>query len=150
MVKDTTCVHCAQTCAQTINTRPYKTSGIDYHWQSDLIEILPHASVNKNYKYIMTVIDIFSKYAWALPIKNKTGEDVTEAFSQIFAQDKRIPSLLQTDDGREYENKTFQTFLKKHNVKFFTLTSAYKASVAERFNRILKTFVEILYVCWKL
>ena len=121
------------------DTRPYKTSGIDYHWQADLVEMIPYASVNKNYKYMLTVIDIFSRYAWAKPLKNKTGYDVRNAFEQIFKESGRKPSKLQTDQGKEFENSTFQAFLKKHGIAFFTLTSVYKAAYAERFNRTIKS-----------
>ena len=121
------------------NTRPYKTSGIDYHWQADLVEMIPFASVNKNYRYILTVIDIFSRYGWARPLKHKTGEDVRDAFADIFKSGQRKPVKLQTDDGKEFLNGIFQSFLKQHGISHFTLTSAYKAAVAERFNRSIKS-----------
>ena len=58
-------------------TRPYRTKGIDYQWQADLVEMIPHAADNNDYKYILIVIDIFSRYAWAQPMKNKTPSEVS-------------------------------------------------------------------------
>ena len=73
------------------------------------------------------------------PLKNKTGEDVKAAFADLFNSSQRKPVKLQTDDGKEFLNTIFQTFLKQHGVTHFTLTSAYKAALAERFNRSIKS-----------
>ena len=120
------------------DTRKYKTSGINSHWQSDLCEVGNISTHNDGYNYILTVIDVFSRYAWAEPIKNKTGVLITAAFEKIFNQGHK-PVMLQTDQGKEFENSTFQSFLKKHGVRFFTVKSLFKAALAERFNRTLKT-----------
>ena len=60
-------------------TRPYKTKDVDYQWQGDLIEIIPHAKINNCCKYILMLIDIFSRYAFARPLKNKTPDEVVNA-----------------------------------------------------------------------
>lgn len=64
--------------------RRVEVRGIDETWQADLVDMIAYAGQNKGYKYLLTVIDIFSKYAWAVPIKSKTGEDVTNAMESIF------------------------------------------------------------------
>ena len=92
---------------------------------------------NDGYNYLLTVIDCFSKYAWAIPIKNKTPEEIIKSFDYIFKE--RRPIKLQTDKGKEFKNKKFQSFLKEHNVIWFTTDSEFKASIVERFNRTLKT-----------
>src|SRR5438093_7189481 len=66
------------------STRPYKTAGIDQQWQADLVEMIPHEHVNDGYRYLLTVIDLFSRYAWAKPIKVKSGKEVKRAFQEIF------------------------------------------------------------------
>lgn len=119
-------------------TRPYKVGGRDFQWQADLCEMLPYASLNNGMNYILTVIDVFSRYAWAKPIAHKTGENITNAFREIFAESGRRPLKLQTDQGKEFENLTFQKFLKENNIKFFTVKSQFKAALAERLNRTLK------------
>src|SRR5437870_4717202 len=57
--------------------------GVDSQWQADLVEMQKYKRVNQGYRYLLTVIDIFSKYAWVKPLHDKTGHSITEAFSQI-------------------------------------------------------------------
>ena len=87
-------------------TLPVKVFGIDEQWTSDLIEVITISKYNKGYRYLLTVADVFSKHAWEEPIKNKTGQAVTEAFDKILKQG-RTPIRLQTGDGKEFSNKTF-------------------------------------------
>jgi transposase InsO family protein len=118
-------------------TRPYKTAGIDQQWQADLVEMIPYARENGGYRYLLTVIDLFSRYAWAAPIKDKTGKQVKRAFEDIFTQGRK-PQRLQTDEGKEFDNRHVQHLLNVENIKFFTVKSQFKAAVVERFNRTLK------------
>ncbi|XP_044737078.1 uncharacterized protein LOC123299015 [Chrysoperla carnea] len=73
--------------------------GLDDLWQADLVEMGSYAKENNGYKYLLTVIDSFSKYARATPIKNKSSEAVCNAMIKIFQQG-RIPKNLQTDDAQ--------------------------------------------------
>lgn len=111
--------------------------GIDEQWQADLVDMGNLSEANDGYRYLLTCIDIFSKYAWVLPIKQKLGVKVIESFESIF-QDRK-PQKLQTDQGSEFTNKKFQMFLKSQEVEFFTTSNETKASVVERFNRSFKT-----------
>ena len=77
-------------------------------WQADVIEMRPYARFNKGYYYILIVINILSKYAWALPLKSKNGSDVAAALSKIFRKDERYPRNLQTDQEKEFYNITVQ------------------------------------------
>src|SRR5258707_6636830 len=86
------------------STRPYKTAVIDQQWQADLVEMIPNKGVNNGYRYLLTVIDLFSRYAWAKPIKDKTGKEVKQAFREIFATGRK-PQRLQTNEGLEFLNK---------------------------------------------
>ena len=62
-----------------------------------------------SYRYILTVIDVFSRYAWSRALKTKTGEEMVEAFQNIF-QEGKSPHFLQTDQGTEFENKNLKPF----------------------------------------
>ena len=95
------------------------------------------AKFNDGYKYILTCIDLFSKFGWAIPLVSKTSENIKSAFQQIF-KTGRQPYKLQTDAGTEFINKEVQKFLKDHDIDFFTTKSETKASVVERFNRTIK------------
>ena len=78
---------------------------------ADLIEVQSIAKQNKGYRYLLTVIDVLSKYAWVQSIKKKTGKDVTKAFRHVRTQaEGRKPLKLQTDAGKEFYNGTFQEF----------------------------------------
>ena len=110
--------------------------GKDNTWQADLIDLQDLASINSNYKYLLTVIDVFSKYAWVVPLKNKTNKIVIEAFKKIFKN--RKPERLHTDQGQEFLGKECQKYLKNEKVSFYILNSEMKASIVERFNRTLK------------
>lgn len=113
--------------------------GIDHQWQADLIDVQKLKKHNDGYTFLLTCIDVFSKYAWVVPLKNKTGASLTAAFEVIFNSDGRKPLKLQTDKGSEFTNRVFQHFLKKHQVGFFvTENEDIKAAIAERFNRTLK------------
>lgn len=113
------------------------TGGIDHQFQADLIDMQSLKKYNDDYSYLVTCLDVFSKFAWAIPIKNKTGKSLVWAVSQIFA--KRKPISFQTDKGSEFVNKTFLKFLRDNNVHFFTTENEdIKAAIVERFNRTLK------------
>src|SRR6266481_5750261 len=114
-------------------------SGIDAQWQADLVVMPNIAQYNDGYVYILTVIDVFSKYAWAVPLKRKTGVELVDAFKSIIDISKRKPIKLQTDMGVEFINSTFQQYLKSQDIQFFTTQSDLKAAICERFNRTLKS-----------
>ncbi|XP_048589481.1 uncharacterized protein LOC116604600 [Nematostella vectensis] len=115
-------------------------NGKDQQWQADLVDMQKWKSHNDGYKYILTVIDVLSKYGWAVPLKDKTGPQIVQAFTIIF-KGGRVPEKLQTDDGTEFKNRTFQAFLAERKIHFFTTRSEMKASIVERFNRTLKTWM---------
>jgi len=118
-------------------TRSYIVHDIDEQWQADLADVALIARQNRGHTFILTVIDLFSRYAWARPLKSKRGKEVAEAFADIF-KEGRIPKRIQTDQGREFENREVNALFQQHNIELFSVKSAYKAAVVERFNRTLK------------
>ena len=111
--------------------------GIDAQFQADLVDLQNLSRYNKGYKYLLTCLDIFSKYAWVVPLKTKQGQELVKAFQTILSSGRK-PLKLQTDQGTEFLNRLFQKFLRDNNIDFFTVNSGLKASVVERFNRTLK------------
>ena len=111
---------------------------IDDQWQADLVDISSLDHFNKGYQFLFTCIDVFSKFAWIVPLENKMGESLVNGF-QIILYTGRSPEKLQTDKGTEFLNRNFQSFLKEKNIHFFTTNSEVKSSVVECFNRTLKT-----------
>ena len=105
----------------------------------DLIEVINIAKSNRGYRYLLTVVDVFSKYAWVEPVKTKSGQDVATAFEKILKRSQgRQSQKLQTDDGKEFYNKHFQALMKRKNIHHFSTSGDTKASIVERFNRTLK------------
>lgn len=95
------------------------------------------ASQNNGYRYILTIIDVFSKRAFVFPIKKKSGGELASAFRQLFTT--FIPANFQTDKGTEFKNKQVEEVMKQHNVNFyFSQNSDIKCGVVERFNRTFK------------
>ena len=128
-------------------TLPVLVFAIDDQWVADLIEVGNIAKSNRGYRYLLTVLDVLSKYAWVEPVKTKTGKAVTAAFEKILKRsDGRTPRRLQTDDGKEFYNKTFQDLMKRKDIRHFSTSGDTKASVIERFNCTLKkTHVSLLH-----
>ena len=108
---------------------------VDDIWAADLVEMQPLAKFNNGYKYILMVIDVFSKYGWAVPLKSKTGIVVATALKKIFKTNK--PSMLWTDKGKEFYNKHVTEILK--GTKLYSTQNEEKACVVERWNRTIKT-----------
>lgn len=117
--------------------RKFLIRGIDETWQADLVIMDAYSNENKGYKYLLTVIDTFSKYAWAVPVKSKSGDDVTKAMLSIFKQN-RVCKNLQVDNGTEFYNSNFLSLMQLYKVHLYSTYSNLKASICERFNRTLK------------
>lgn len=110
---------------------------IDDLWQADLIDMQATSKVNYGYKYILVIIDGFSKYAWAVPLKQKNKETVCKAFLSIIRKG-RVPKNLQTDLGTEFYNNMFKNITDKYSINHYSTYSTKKASIAERFIKTLK------------
>ena len=108
-------------------------------WQCDLIDLSRLKGHNRGMTFVLTGIDVFTKMAFAIPIKNKTAGSVTEALAKAFRKAEKPPRRLQTDKGREFTNKKVQAFLRKRGVEHFVSENDdIKCAVVERFNRTLK------------
>lgn len=116
--------------------RKYVSRGLNQQWQADLVEMQQYSRENQGYRYILTVIDIFSRFAYALPLKNKTGMEVANVLDKLF--ENQSPKYLQTDQGLEFYNSHVTNILDKYNVELFSIYSDKKAAIVERFNRSLK------------
>ena len=91
---------------------------------------------NKGFKYLLCAIDLFSKYAWVIPIKDKKSTSTVNAFKKISL--KRKPNKIWVDQDSEFYNNTFKDFLKINNIEMYSTFNEEKSVVAERFIRTLK------------
>ena len=111
---------------------------IDHIWGIDLITMIKYSKQNNNYKYILTVIDFFSKHSWCYPLKNKNYNEIINSFKDIFKKSKRKPKMIQSDEGTEFTNKQVQKFFNDNNIKWYhTYNRDIKCSICERFNRTI-------------
>jgi transposase InsO family protein len=112
--------------------------GIGDLYQADLVDMQNLSRYNDGYRYILTCIDVFSKRAFAIPLKDKRGASVTKAFETIFAE--TTPTMLQTDRGTEFLNVEVQKLFRDRKINhYWSLNDDIKSAVVERFNRTLKT-----------
>lgn len=118
--------------------RKTQMRGIYDTLQIDLAEMGMHAKENRNYRYILVAIDIFSKFIWAAAIKSKTATEVTQAMSKILS---KLPSIknIQSDAGTEFFNSHFKNLMQRMKINHYTSFSKTKASICERAIRTLKT-----------
>ena len=125
----------------------------DECWSIDLIDRSSLSKYNKNYKFIITIIDNHTKYAWAIPLKDKSGKSTTTALKNLIEKAKRKPDKIWSDRGKEFYNTTFLHYLKEQNIQIYSTHSDLKAVFVERFNRTLLDLIkEPMYIegkaCW--
>lgn len=96
---------------------------------------------NNGYKYILCVIDVFSKYAFCVPLRDKTGPTILSAMKNIISESKRSPTKIWCDRGSEFYNKEFQRWAKSKNITIYSTYGESKSVVVERFIRTLKELI---------
>ena len=106
-------------------------NGIDKIWAADLADMKAFEKDNDGYTFLLLVIDIFSKYGWIVPLKNKKGETVAKALENIFQE--RKPEKLWTDKGKEFYNKEVRKLL-----NIYSTENEEKSSIVERWIRTMK------------
>ena len=110
--------------------------------QADLADMQAIARQNKGEQYLLTVIDVFLRYAWVAIVKSKDARFFTRAFRYILnAAAKRHPNRFQTDNGKVFFNATFADLIKCYNIQHFASEGVQKAAVGKRFNRTIKTCI---------
>ena len=111
---------------------------IDEIWSIDLADMIDYKISNdKGYRYLFIIIDNFSKYLWAIPLKNKYSQTITNEFSNILTTSERKPLKLERDRGSEFYNSIFQNFLKTKNIHHYSRFTDKRPSIAERVIRTI-------------
>ena len=93
---------------------------------------------NKGIRYLLWAIDLFSKYAWVVPLKDKKGVSIVNAFQKILDSSKRKPNKILVDQGSEFSNNLFKKILKENNIEMYWTYNEGKSAVAKRFIKTLK------------
>ena len=116
---------------------------IDDVWSLDILDLKDYGPENnRRYRYVLVVIDNFSKYGWTVPLKNKNAQTIKDSFENILINSKRKPNLIESDRGKEFYNNIFQDFLNKNNIKLYSRKSSYAVVFVERFNRTIRDLLK--------
>ena len=116
---------------------------IDEIWSIDLADMVDYkTSNNKGFRYIFVIIDNYSKHLWAIPLKNKYSQTITNEFSNILTKSKRKPLKLKNDRGLEFYNSIFQNFLKSRNIQHYSRFTDKGPSIAERVIRTIRNLLK--------
>ena len=124
--------------AKNFERQRVKTSYVGDILAIDLVEIKNLGRLVKEYKFLLTCIDIYSKYVWVIPLKTKSAEEVLNGFKQI---DCKTITNLWSDEGKEFYNSIFKKYCKERNINLYHTYSGMKSVFIERFNRTLKEMI---------
>ena len=112
---------------------------IDDVWSLDVLDLKDYGPKNnRGYRYVLVVIDNFSKFGWTFPIKKKNAQTIKQSFENVLISSKRKPNLIERNRGKEFYNNFFQEFLNKKNNKLYSGNSSYGAVFAESFNPTIR------------
>ena len=112
----------------------------DNIWGADLADMQLLSKYNKGIRFLLCVIEIFSKYAWVVPLKDKKGISIVKAFQIILKQsNSRKPNKIWVDKGSEFYNTYFKKWLRDNDIVMYSTHNEGKSVVAERFIRTIKS-----------
>ena len=116
---------------------------IDEIWSIDLADMIDYKiSNNKGYRFKFIIIDNYSKYLWAIPLKNKYGQTITNEFSIILTTSKQKPLKIEYDRGSEFYNSIFQNLLKAKNIQHYSRFTDEGPSIAQRVIRTVRNLLK--------
>ena len=118
----------------------------DEIWTSDLMDMQRYARTNKGLRYVLIVLDVFSRFAYVRGLKDKTGKTVATSLDEIMKTSKRQPRYLWTDQGTEYYNRDVKNVLRRRNIELYSTHNTVKASIAERVIRTFRRKIEREYI----
>ena len=104
------------------------------------------SNFNKGFRFLLCVIDFFSKYAWVVPLKDKKGFSIVNAFQKILDKSEHKPNKIWVDKGSEFYNNSFKKWLKDNDIEMYSIHNEGKFVVAAKFIRTLKTKI---YKCMR-
>ena len=116
---------------------------IEENWSLDILDLEDYGPENnRGYRYVLVIIDNFSKFSWTVPLKNRNASTIKDSFENIIINSKRKPNLIESDRGREFYNNIFQDFLNKNNIKIYSRNTSLGAVFAERFNLAIRNLLK--------
>ena len=122
--------------------RKVYSSFIDKIWGADFADMQLISKFNTGIRFLLCLIDIFSKYRWVILFKDKNGITVTNAFQKILDESNRKPNKILVDKCSEFYNRSMKPWLEKNAIEISSTRNEEKSVVAERFIRILKNKID--------
>ena len=126
-------------------SRQIKTGGIFRSLAADLSDYSMFSTQNDNYKYILFVIDEFSRFLWCKKLINKTAASVKKNLFDVIDETNDKTRLLHVDKGSEFYNKSVESELKKYNITMYSTYSPNKSAIVERVQRTIKYKLQLLF-----
>jgi len=124
---------------RTFSRRKVVVAGMNHQWQADLMDLSSPWRINKGYRYVLIVIDVFSKFVYARPLKSKRAPEILKAFQSIVSDSNVTPYRIQSDKGSEFINKHMKAWCSAQGIKLFTSEDDItKSQMAERVIRTIK------------
>ena len=128
-----------KTIIRKFEKRKVHASFKDNIWGAELADMQLLSKYNKGIRFLLCVIDIFSKYAWVVPLKDKKGISIVKAFQSVLKQSNRKANKIWVDKGSEFYNAYFKKWLQDNDIVMYSTHKEEKSVVAERFIRTLKS-----------
>ena len=128
--------------------KSYLTNKTDVHHIAEILslDILDLTDYgfknNRGYRYVLVIIDNFSKFGWTVPIKNKNAQIIKNSFENVLIISKRSPKVIESDRGTDFYTNIFQNFSNKNNIKLYSRNTSLGAVFAERFNRNIRDLLK--------
>ena len=123
---------------QNLIKEKYTHPFFDNIWGADLADMQLISKFKKGFRFLFCVIDIYSKYAWVISLKDKKGITITNAFQKILKESNRKPNKIWVDKGSEFYNRSIKSWLEKDDIGMYSTHNEGKSVIAERFIRTLK------------
>ena len=112
---------------------------IDDIWSLDISDLEDYGSENNTgYRYVLVLIDNFSKVGRTNPLKDKNAITIKDSFEKIFISSKRKPNLNEKDRGKEFYSNSFQSFVKTNSIKQYSRNNSGGAVFADIFNHTIR------------
>ena len=124
--------------------KSYPTNKTDFYhiddiWSLDILDFKDYGPENnRDYRYVLVIVDNFSKLGWTVALKNRNAQTIKDSFESILISSKRNPNIIESDRGKEIYNNIFQDFLYKNNIKLYSRNKTLGAVFAERINRTIR------------
>ena len=111
----------------------------DNIWGADLADMPLISKFNKGFRFLLFVIDIYSKYAWVIPVKASRGTTITNAFQTLLDESSSKPNKVFVDRGSKFSNRLMKSWLQDNDIEMYSTHNEGKLYIAEKFIRTLRT-----------